>query len=472
MKVAVVSEHASPLAIAGGADAGGQNIYVAHVARQLAKNGCVVDVFTRREDPATPEIVELADGVRVIHVTAGPQRIIPKERLLPYMREFADMMGLFFRSEARRGRPYHVLHANFFMSGLAAMQVRQQIPLPLVTTFHALGKVRRLHQGSADGFPDSRFDIETRLVRESDRIIAECAQDKDDLVNLYGGDPDRIDIVPCGSDADEFFPVDRALARAQLGWDQSAYSVLQLGRMVPRKGIDNVVRAIGILKHAYRRDVRLYIVGGESDAPDRRATPEIGRLEKIARAARVGDCVEFCGRHRRDRLHLFYGAADVFVTTPWYEPFGITPLEAMACARPVIGARVGGIKSTVVDGETGFLVRPQDPGVLARRLVDLMDDPVRASAFGEAGRERVARHYTWAGVARDILAVYERASTVFVAEPVAQAVGAPALIGVRSTRGNVTKLPSPAVVQLRTHSGAPLRTHAGVRLRSVGRKSR
>jgi glycosyltransferase involved in cell wall biosynthesis len=477
MKVAVISEHASPLAMAGGADAGGQNIYVAHVARQLARSGCSVDVFTRREDPAIPEVVEYADGVRVVHVTAGPARVIPKEKILPYMAEFGDAMWSFFQSEAHRGRPYDLMHANFFMSGIAALAVRAKIPMPLVMTFHALGKVRRLHQGAADGFPDSRFAIETTLVRDADRIVAECAQDKDDLVNLYGGDPDRIDIVPCGFDDGEFFPVDRAAARAALGWDPDAFSILQLGRMVPRKGVDNVIRALAEMKRAHRRDARLYVVGGSTDVPDETATPELGRLRRIARSLRVADRVTFCGRRDRAELHRYYGAADVFVTTPWYEPFGITPVEAMACARPVVGARVGGIKSTVVDGETGYLVPPQDPSALARRLVDLMDDPDHAARIGARGRERAVRHYTWAGVGRSILEVYRRAlDEVTVDQPFAATslvpLGSPAVLpfGTQAVAGHTS-----AEMGLATAEDAeivPLRARAGARVSSARGKTR
>jgi glycosyltransferase involved in cell wall biosynthesis len=174
--------------------------------------------------------------------------------------------------------------------------------------------------------------------------------------------------VPCGFDGREFFPVPRLAARAQLGLPREGFAILQLGRMVPRKGVDNVIRAVAELRDAYDDDATLYVVGGNSDAPDDAATPEIGRLRKIAHELNVADCVHFLGRRDRDVLRLFYSACDVFVTTPWYEPFGITPLEAMACARPVIGSDVGGIRSTVVHNKTGVLVPPRDPGALALHL--------------------------------------------------------------------------------------------------------
>lgn len=409
MKVALISEHASPLALAGGVDSGGQNIYVANVALQLAKLGHAVDVFTRRESTTVPGLVGMAANVRVVQVPAGPAKVLPKEALLPHMGEFADWLRKFFVQEHHRGRPYGVMHANFFMSGWAAMLVRKATGTPLVTTFHALGKVRRLHQGADDGFPDERFGIEAALARESDRVVAECPQDLDDIVGLYKGDASRIAIVPCGFSEHEFFPVGRGAARAALGWRTDEFTVLQLGRLVPRKGIDNVIRGVAALRRRHGQRARLCIVGGNSDAPDERTTPEIGRLRRIAREEGIEESVQFVGRRGRGVLRQFYCASDVFVTTPWYEPFGITPVEAMACARPVIGSDVGGIRTTVVDGETGYLVPSRDPDALAGRLLELIVDPPRARAFGEAGRVRALQSYTWAKVARDLADVYRQA---------------------------------------------------------------
>ncbi|SPA13646.1 putative Glycosyl transferase, group 1 [Cupriavidus taiwanensis] len=404
-KIALISEHASPLASVGSTDCGGQNIYVAHLARQLGSRGYQVDVFTRRDKALLPEVVSFAPNVRVIHVTAGPPVQIPKEQLLPYMEDFGAFLADFVRRDATG---YDVLHANFFMSGQAALRARHTLGIPLVMTFHALGKVRRLHQGSTDGFPDERFGIEDTLVREADCVVAECPQDLDDLVNLYSADPARVQTVPCGFDAAEFAPVPRDAARRALGWPLDGFRVLQLGRLVPRKGIDNVIRALGCLRRDTGLDATLYVVGGNAEQPSVQATPEIGRLQDVASAEGVAERVVFTGRRGRDTLRLFYSAADVFVTTPWYEPFGITPVEAMACGAPVIGADVGGIRSTVVDGHTGFLVPPKAPAALAARLAQLAANPALARQLGEAGRRRAQAHFTWAGVARQMEAVYAR----------------------------------------------------------------
>src|SRR3954454_896509 len=229
MQIAIVSEHASPLALVGGVDSGGQNIYVANVARQLARSGHHVDVFTRRDNPLLPTIVHWKKNVRVVHVDAGPTRFVAKEELLPYMDEFGAALVAFFRRQSRR---YDVVHANFFMSGLASLNVRRELDIPLVVTFHALGLVRRQYQREADRFPDARFEIEARLIHEADGIVAECPQDKADMQALYDADESKIAVIPCGFDPDEFWPIDRADARAYLGWDAHAFNVLQLGRLV------------------------------------------------------------------------------------------------------------------------------------------------------------------------------------------------------------------------------------------------
>ena len=401
MNIALISEHASPLATLGGSDSGGQNVYVAHVARQLARRGHHVDIYTRRDSPTLLPVMSFARNVRVIHVPAGPPCHVPKEALLPHMDEFGERIA----RHCARGTRHDVAHANFFMSGLAGLRLRDEFGTPLVVTFHALGKVRRLHQGRSDGFPPERVAIEETLVATADRIIAECPQDRADLVAHYGADPQRIEMVPCGFDPAEFGPRKRTL-RARLGLGEDEFVVLQLGRLVPRKGIDNAIRGIAELKHRHGIVARLLVVGGDADRADPALTPEIDRLGAIAAVHGVCGQVIFAGRRPRSVLADFYNAADVFVTTPWYEPFGITPLEAMACGCPVIGAAVGGIRHTVVDSVTGYLVPPDDPVQLAERLARFRRNPELARAFGRAGMRRVRSHFTWGHVAERLSRAY------------------------------------------------------------------
>jgi D-inositol-3-phosphate glycosyltransferase len=235
-------------------------------------------------------------------------------------------------------------------------------------------------------------------------VIAECPQDEADLVRLYGARRERLACVPCGVDTQAFRPGDKARARQRLGLPAHEFIVLQLGRLVPRKGVDNVIRAMAGWPDGI--DARLVIVGGATSQPDERATPEIARLRAVARISGVDSRVHFAGRRDRHELRDWYVAADAFVTTPWYEPFGITPLEAMACATPVVGSAVGGIAHTVVHGVTGFLVPPHGPGALRERLLELQRNPALAAALGRAGVHRVRSLFTWERVASQLARVY------------------------------------------------------------------
>ena len=405
LRIALISEHASPLAVAGGVDAGGQNVYVDQVARCLAEAGHQVDVLTRRDARGLPAVSKPHPGVRVLHVRAGPARFVPKEALLAHMPQF--------RQECERllqqGPLPDIVHANFFMSGLVAHQLRQALDIPYVVTFHALGLVRRMHQAQADAFPDERIDIERMLACEADAVIAECPQDEDDLALLYGAPASRVRRVPCGFDAQEFGPMDRRLARTRLGLDPDEFVILQLGRMVPRKGVDNVIRALSWLPRGMR--ARLLVVGGDSPEPDERLTPEIARLRQVARECGVADQVTFVGHRRRHQLRPYYAAANVFATTPWYEPFGITPLEAMACAIPVVASAVGGLKHTVMDGATGCLVPAHEPQALAHALAYLHDHPQVAAAMGRAGLHRARSLFTWERLSELLQGVYQEVIT-------------------------------------------------------------
>ncbi|MDQ2752364.1 MAG: glycosyltransferase [Bacteroidota bacterium] len=393
-KIAFISEHASPLATLGGVDSGGQNVYVAELPKHLAELGYEIDIFTRKEKPGVI-VNNWLPNIRVIYIKAGPETIIPKEDLLCFMDEFANNMAQFLINE---NVCYELIHANFFMSAMVASNIKKRFAIPYAVTFHALGLVRQMHQKEADKFPASRIAIEKQIVQDADHLIAECPQDKDDLIQHYNADAARITIVPCGFSNKEFYPVEKKQARAILNLPQHEKILLQLGRMVPRKGVDNVIKAIGKIKTGLHA-IHLVIVGGDADMPDPKLTPEIERLMQIAKKANVRSRITFVGRKTRDVLKYYYSAADLFITTPWYEPFGITPLEAMACGTPVIGANVGGIKYSVADGKTGFLVPPNNPDALAEKIEQALSCEMKLQDMSENCIHRVNNLFTWKQVA-------------------------------------------------------------------------
>lgn len=410
-RIAFLSEHASPIALLGGADAGGQNVYVDEVSRNLAERGYAVDVFTRRDNPETPEVVDWAPGVRVVQLSAGPAQPCPKDELWPYMPEFRDSFLHFMVQDDTR---YDLLHGNFWMSGWVAMELRQRLGIPAVQIFHAMGKTKRRHQKAVDTSPGDRVQTEKAVIDLVDRLIAQCPSERHELVKDYGADPAKVVTIPSAVNINAFRPVGRQEARQHVGLGMDEFVVVYVGRMLPRKDPRNIIRALARLSNWCQLmmksplpKIKLMIVGGETVEPDPVATPEIGELQRLASELGVLDLLYFVGKRQQDTLRYYYSAGDVVVTTPWYEPFGLTPLEAMACGRPVIGSSVGGITYTVVDGETGFLVPARDPEKLAVRLYQLLMEPELCERMGLAARLRVEQEFTWPIVAMRTASLYE-----------------------------------------------------------------
>ncbi|TVL89572.1 glycosyltransferase [Streptomyces sp. SAJ15] len=389
LSIALVSEHASPLAALGGVDAGGQNVHVARLAGALADRGHRVTVYTRRDSADAPDTVPLRPGVQVRHVTAGPAEHLPKDRLLPYMPAFSR-----FLAEDWRSRPPDVVHSHFWMSGVAALRTTRLLGLPLAHTYHALGTVKRRHQKDADTSPPSRIRLETRVGRGCQRIIATC---RDEVAELRRMDipESSVRVVPCGVDTSHFTP-DGAVARR----GPYSHQLLQLGRLVPRKGAAVSVAALALLP-----DTELVIVGGPpADRIDE--DDEVRRLRALALSAGVADRVRFTGGVPPTDVPALLRAADVVLCPADYEPFGIVPLEAMACGTPVVASAVGGQLDTVWDPGTGRLVPPGDPRALARAAAGLLVDREARLACGAAGRRRVVTRYGWDRVAGATEEVY------------------------------------------------------------------
>ena len=480
-RIAFLSEHASPTALRGGEDAGGQNVYVDEVSRNLAQLGYEVDIFTRRNTDEIPEVLDWAPGVRIIHLTAGPVEFLLKDAIWPFMPAFHDAFLQFIACDGKR---YDLIHSNFWMSGWVAARLRRELHIPVVQIFHAMGTTKRKHQGEMDSSPDERIDIERGIIQQVDRLIAQCPAEESELIDDYGADARKIALIPSAVNTDVFRPVDLYEARRAIGIDPDGFVVAYVGRMLPRKDVRNVVRALAHLLTLYKEKpsivgahpcgrpttsqdahnndtasasivgahpcgrpasgrlasgrpttsqdvptqgdhkgrpyndtgITLLLVGGETEEPDPVATPEIGVLQQLAAELGIDRHVRFTGKRQQDRLRYYYSASNVAVTTPWYEPFGLTPLEGMACGRPVIGSAVGGITFTIKDGETGFLVPPRDPAALARQLYRLLVEPGLSERMGTAARARVEQEFTWHTVAVRTAALYERLLAEFPAQ--------------------------------------------------------
>ncbi|MEU7941505.1 glycosyltransferase [Microbispora bryophytorum] len=381
MRIALVSEHASPLATLGGVDAGGQNVHVAALALALAERGNEVVVHTRRTSPGQPDTVPMAPGVTVEHVPAGPAEPLPKDELLPHMPEFGEHLARRWKAE-----PPDVAHAHFWMSGLATLTAAEPLRIPVVQTYHALGTVKRRWQGEADTSPPSRLAIERDIGRRAVAVIATCSDEVGELVAM-GVPRDRIAVVPCGVDLGLFHPDGPAAPRGD------RLRVLSIGRMVPRKGVDTVVRAMRQVPGA-----ELVIAGG--DPGDEEGT----RLRTLADDLGLGDRVRLVGSVSRAEVPALMRSADVLVTVPWYEPFGMVPLEALACGVPVVASAVGGHLDTVAG--CGVLVPPRRPSALSRALCDLLVRPGLRAALSAAGARRARARYGWPRIAEQTESVF------------------------------------------------------------------
>jgi D-inositol-3-phosphate glycosyltransferase len=400
LRVAMLSVHTCPLAALGGKETGGMNVYVRELTRELGRMGLEVDVFTRSQDPSIRRVVPLGEGARVVHLPAGPQAPMARERVHDHLDEFVDGIEAWRQA---RGIEYDLVHAHYWLSGVVGLALRERWGVPLLQMFHTLGRfkngaARRL----ADLEPSRRLDEEERLVAQVDGLVSASVVERRALVSDYGADPERTIVIPCGVDTVLFRPVDRDESRARIGVDATPL-VLYVGRIAPVKGLETLLDAFAQL----RRDgsgVRLLIVGGEADEPTNGHEAEIRqRVDALG----LRDVVRFVGAQPQDVLRDFYVAADVTVLPSYYESFGMVALESMACGSPVIASRVGGLATTVRDGVTGFLVPDGDAPALAERLEAVLADEDLRFRLGREGVQWAARH-RWPCVAEAVCREYAR----------------------------------------------------------------
>jgi len=395
-RVAMISYHTSPLAPLGGRDTGGMNVYVRQLSRELGQRGFQVDVFTRRQDASSPDVVEAGENVRVVYLDAGPPRPVEKARLHQHLAEFEQNLVRFAAEEGQEPA-YNLLHSHYWLSGWVALRLQERWGVPHVTMFHTLGEVKNRARVTEHEAP-LRIRVERRLAQGAGRIVCASEHEKHLLSRLYDADPGRVAVVPCGVDLDLFRPQDKGAARQALGLSDERI-ILFVGRIEPLKGIDILINAVAQLEEG--ADFHVLIVGG-----DKRSQRQVSHLQELASGLGIGERVCFLGAVDHEKLPLYYNAADVCVVPSYYESFGLVALEAMACGTPVVASRVGGLTGTVKDGETGYLISWRCPEPFAERLELLLGNETLRRRFGESAREVVER-YRWTNVAQAVVGLYE-----------------------------------------------------------------
>jgi len=391
-RLALLSFHGCPVARLGEKDTGGMNVYVLQLAREFARKGIEVDVFTRYHDPDDPKIVELETGARVIHLNAGSYDAA-KEDLFDYIPEFLSELYSFQKSE---GTTYDLVHSHYWLSGRVGMTLSRTWNVPHVATFHTLAQTKlRARVGERE--PARRSTVESLVMQDADAIIVSTEEEKQDVVRLYNAHPQKVTVIPAGVNLDTFKPVNKQIARHRVGIHENQV-ILYVGRIEPLKGIDVLLKAAALLDNT--DDTRVLIVGGNPGSDT-----ELDRLKALTSELGIDKMVTFTGSVKQNELPNYYSAANVFVLPSHSESFGLAALEAMACGTPVVVSRVGGLKTFIDSGETGYLVPWRCPEPFAQRLEMLLANPRLQEAMGEAARAK-ALQMGWGHAADRMLEFY------------------------------------------------------------------
>lgn len=394
VRAGIISLHTSPLTQAGSGDSGGMNVYIREVVSSLAQVGVTCDVFVRRWSTELAEIVDVEPGFRVIHVPAGAPDL-PKSELPGIVDEFTEWMR-----EWLSEHPVDILHANYWLSGVVGHRLKHPLELPLVTTFHTLARVKA-EMGDIE--PESRVAAETQVVACSDAMIANAMEERRQLVELYHAAEDRINVIAPGVDRALFSPGSREGAQGAIGYDGGPL-LLFVGRIQPLKGVSVAVRALALLADP---TAKLMIVGGASGAE---GEAEVERLNALITELSLEDRVVFVDPQPHYALSTYYRAADVVIMPSRSESFGLVALEAAACGIPVVAAAVGGLRTLVEEGISGYLIDERDPARYAAAVEKILGDPLLAASLGTAGAVAASR-YPWSGLAQRLLRLYDELIT-------------------------------------------------------------
>jgi D-inositol-3-phosphate glycosyltransferase len=407
LRIAMISYHTCPLATLGGKDTGGMNVYVRELTRYLGRVGVHVDVFTRSQDEHVPHILhDLGYGNRVVHIPAGPERPLPRLQLASHLPKFSQhIIDFAIEKEIH----YDLIHSHYWMSGLAAKDLKEAWQIPVVHMFHTLGLMKnRVAMSESEKEGEYRIEGEREVLRIADKIIVATPAERAQLEFLYGADSRKLTIIPPGVDTSRFYPIPADEAKSVIGIPSREEMILYVGRIEPLKGVDTLIQAVagmhesGVLQ---KYPHYLSIIGGEPDANPAQMNQEMARLQRLCRDLGIGDMVVFLGKRSQDDLPYYYSAASVLVLPSHYESFGMVALEAMACGTPVVASQVGGLAYLIQDGLTGYVVPDGNPEILGERLTKIISNPNLRQHMGE-NAAAYAKEYAWEKITEQVQKTY------------------------------------------------------------------
>ena len=396
-RAAFISFHACPLAAPGQGKSGGMNVYVRELSRAMGELGIPVDIFTREHDGAGETIEWIAPNVRVVHLSGGPHEAGVADLFVHLPRFLEDLKSF----KEREGLDYDVVHSHYWLSAWVGQRLAKNVGIPHVVTFHTLALIK-MQSRAGEMEPDERETVERDAMLSADRIIAFSGHERDAMARLYGADPVRVMLAPCGVDLAKFRPMDQKEARQKLGMNGEKV-LLYVGRVEPLKGLDLLVET-AVQMEAEGEKVRMMVVGGGGPGE-----PETDRVRRLAEERQVDDLIDFVGRVDHDELPLYYNAADVCVVPSYYESFGLVALESMACGTPVVATRVGGLPTLVHHGHTGYLKSWRCPEAFANSVEMIISSERLQESLGTAARRR-AELMGWPNVASMISEEYRALS--------------------------------------------------------------
>ncbi len=410
LTVAMISEHGDPLAPLGGQQAGGQNVYVYELARSLSRIGIKVDVFTRWENRKAAAQVRFATRAKVVRLKAGPRHFISKDKFGPLMPEFVERFLEYSRETKTK---YHLIHTNYYFSGWAGVRLQNILQIPLLATFHSLGKMKQSALRDGDSSPEDRLRIEQEIFQRANRIIATSPQEKEFMVAEYGATAKKIVVIPPGVNLRRFSPIKREIARKKLHIDPAKHVVMFAGKMEPRKGALTLVQAIALLRDSRPdifSDLEVFLFSGDPRQKLRKESKETGFRHMVRdeiAAKGLTKTIKFLPGVAQDALHYYYAAANVVVMPSYYEPFGMVAIEAMATGTPVVASNVGGLRWTVEDGVTGFHAKAKEPSEFAQRIITVLDDVALQNSLSKHAALMVRKRFGWDSIAAKVAQTYQ-----------------------------------------------------------------